>query len=75
MSEPTILKHGRKLEDDVLYFICRICVCEFKAEKSNCGLSTVDFWEHSESFFTNCHECNSFVDGMSYEAYKANTGW
>ena len=63
-----ILKHGKKPEDDLLYYSCHHCGCQFAASKRESqfydGVN-----QHDSGWECSCPECCTVVSGNIKEVF------
>ena len=53
-----IIKHGKNIDSEKLYFICRKCKCEFDVAR-----------KHRSVYSHKCPDCGNIVLGQPYAKY------
>lgn len=68
-----IIKHGKKPEEEELYYNCYKCGCQFKATKEESeyfdGIN-----QHDSGYVCKCPECGTACGGMHKSIYLRHYG-
>ena len=72
-----IIKHGKNPDNEMMYFICPKCGCEFSERKGYCKHEVIsnpmDCSEWADIYEQNCPDCDTSVNGMTYKKYANKT--
>lgn len=72
-----IIMHGKNPDNEMMYFICPKCGCEFSEKRRYCKHDVIcnpmDYSDWADVWTQNCPDCGDSVNGMNYKKYSKKT--